>query len=126
MTPRRAGKKPLGELQGLELRDATLALVAGMACWKTGDPAQAEKIWQMGADRFGANSEAGAFPGRRPIPARRSAARRAAAGPANAGLPAKTCPRQRRELGWSSLRAAHQLGGFCSSGRSTPMQGRLR
>jgi hypothetical protein len=51
-------QKTLGELQGLELRDETLALVAGMACWKTGDPAQAEKIWQMGADRFGANTEA--------------------------------------------------------------------
>ena len=49
-------QKTIQELQGLELRDATLTLVAGAACWKTGDAAQAEKIWQMGANQFGTQS----------------------------------------------------------------------
>ncbi len=43
-------------LQNLNLDDATLALVAGVAHWKTGDAAGAEKIWLTGARQFGPNS----------------------------------------------------------------------
>jgi hypothetical protein len=49
-------RKELQEMQGLELRDGTLALVAGMALWKTGAPAQAEVVWQDSAARFGPDS----------------------------------------------------------------------
>ncbi len=54
-------QKTAKELQGLELRDATLVLVAGVAAWKTGDPAQAEKIWQAGVDRLGVSSSPAGF-----------------------------------------------------------------
>jgi hypothetical protein len=50
-------QKTSQELQGLELRDATMVLVAGVASWKTGHPAQAEQIWQAGVERFGGSSE---------------------------------------------------------------------
>ncbi len=51
-SPKRWGEmKPL--LNGLELNDASLALIAGVAFWKTGDPTQAEQLWQAGAQQFG-------------------------------------------------------------------------
>jgi 4-amino-4-deoxy-L-arabinose transferase-like glycosyltransferase len=49
-------QKVLTEMQDLQVRDATLALVTGVACWKTGNTAQAEKIWQVGAARYGPDS----------------------------------------------------------------------
>ena len=52
-------RKQLPLLQGLELRDPTLALVAGVAWWKTGDGRQAAQEWQQGVARFGANSPPG-------------------------------------------------------------------
>jgi hypothetical protein len=54
-------KKTAKELLGLELQDATLVLVEGAAAWKTGDAADAEKIWQAGADRFGESSAPASF-----------------------------------------------------------------
>jgi hypothetical protein len=52
-------RKQLPLLQGLELRDPTLALVAGVAWWKAGDARQAAQAWQQGAASFGANSPPG-------------------------------------------------------------------
>jgi len=49
-------QKVFTEMQSLHVRDATLALVTGVACWKTGNAAQAEKIWQLGAARYGPDS----------------------------------------------------------------------
>jgi len=43
-------------LQNLNLDDPTLALVAGVAHWKTGDTGRAEEIWQAGANKFGPSS----------------------------------------------------------------------
>jgi hypothetical protein len=43
-------------LDGLDLQDPVLALVAGVAQWKTGDFAAAEKIWALGAAHFGPDS----------------------------------------------------------------------
>lgn len=45
-------------LDGVPIHDATLALVAGAAAWKTGHPEQALAIWQEAASRFGQNSTA--------------------------------------------------------------------
>ncbi len=52
-------RKQLPLLQGLELRDPTLALVAGVAWWKTGDGQKAVQAWEDGAARFGADSPPG-------------------------------------------------------------------
>ena len=43
-------------LENLNLNDATLALVAGVAHWKTGDTSGAEVIWQGAAGKFGPHS----------------------------------------------------------------------
>jgi hypothetical protein len=70
-------KEVLPDVQGLETEDAALALVAGVAHWKTGDPAGAEQIWAEGTARFGADS----------APAKALAAARAERGEATAGSP---------------------------------------
>jgi hypothetical protein len=49
-------RRQLPLLDDLELRDAGLSLVAGVALWKTGDSVQAERVWQDGAARFGPDS----------------------------------------------------------------------
>ena len=49
-------RKQLPLLDDLDLRDAGLSLVAGVALWKTGDSVRAERVWQDGAARFGPDS----------------------------------------------------------------------
>jgi hypothetical protein len=55
-----AWRKELPLLDGLELRDPTLALVAGVAWWKTGDQEHAVETWAVGVKRFGVDSAPGA------------------------------------------------------------------
>lgn len=49
-------KKQLPRIEGLETSSDSLALVAGAAYWKTGDPYRAELLWTITEGRFGPNA----------------------------------------------------------------------